>query len=62
MNNDKWLIWSMEHEAWWGPNHREYFTLKSSAGRYTFDEACEIVRSANKYRGDNPNEAMILDA
>lgn len=58
----EWLIWSNEHDAWWGPNHRGYTKDRAEAGRYTYHEACAIVEGANKHRGEmTPNEAMILD-
>jgi hypothetical protein len=34
-----WLIWSNEHQAWWGPGNRGYTVYKSKAGRYTIAEA-----------------------
>jgi hypothetical protein len=56
-----WLIWSIEHGAWWRPAENGYTKLRYEAGRYSFDHACEIVASANKFAGDKPNEAMIED-
>jgi len=32
-------IWSGEHQAWWGPDGRSYFTEKGSAGIYSMSEA-----------------------
>ena len=56
----KWLIWSIEHGAWWGPNQTGYYKLKDNAGRYSKEDAVEIVMTANKWAGDKtPNEAMI---
>lgn len=55
-----WLVWSIEHDAWWGPNYRGYKKARSSAGRYTYEEATAIVRSANQFTGDAPNEGMVL--
>ena len=60
--SEMWLIWSLEHAAWWKPDSVGYCFKKSQAGRYTFQEACDIVRSANRGIGDSPpHEAMILD-
>ena len=42
-----WLIWSMEHCAWWKPNKNGYTTLTHKAGRYTMGEAVAIVNEAN---------------
>lgn len=53
-------IWSMEHGAWWRPNHCGYTTSKQEAGAYSYYEACKIVEGANKHKGNIPNEAMIL--
>jgi len=56
-----YLIWSIEHNAWWKPCKNGYTKLRLEAGKYDFAEALEIVEQANKYRGNNdcPNEAMI---
>lgn len=62
MKDGKWLIWSIEHDAWWAPKHRGYVASRDKAGRYTFEEACKIVRSANEHRGNLfPFEAMIAE-
>ena len=57
----EWLIWSIEHNAWWRPDRRGYTPDRTSAGRYTMKEALEIVSSANRYVNYDspPNEAMI---
>lgn len=55
----EWLIWSIEHSAWWKPNHNGYTKKREEAGRYTFHEACKIVREGNINLKDTPNEAMI---
>lgn len=56
-----WYIWSNEHKAWWKSGHGGYTQDKDEAGRYTFEQACNIVRGANQYRKDDefPYEAMI---
>lgn len=59
---ERWLIWSIEHDAWWMPNSRGYTKSRKGAGRYTFEEAIEIVEGANFYVVDGrPNEAMIFE-
>lgn len=64
MDKLKWLIWSIEHNAWWGPNACGYTPSQTEAGRYTYEEALGIVASANMYRlcvkrNVSPNEAMV---
>ena len=54
-----WIIWSIEHTGWWGKNGNGYLAMRADAGRYTFDEACRIVKGANIGERDEPNEAMI---
>ncbi len=44
---DKFLIWSNEHRAWWGPNHRGYVASVEHAGQYTEEEAVKICNGAN---------------
>jgi len=60
-NNELWFIWSNEHKGWWRPARCGYTSYKSLAGKYTLEESLEIVKDANKYKGDDdqPNEAMI---
>lgn len=38
-----YVIWSHQHEAWWGPDRAGYTTDLAEAGRYTLEEAGEIV-------------------
>lgn len=56
---NNWLIWSIEHEGWWKPGRRGYTQSREEAGRYTFEEASEIVASANILKQDVPNEAIL---
>lgn len=46
-----WLIYSREHNAWWGPNHCGYVLESDGAGRYTKDEADKICADACRGRG-----------
>ena len=59
-----WLIYSMEHSAYWKPSHNGYTKSRSAAGRYTEEEEKEIVDGANMFKKDTdePNEAMIFDS
>ncbi len=56
---EKYLIWSIEHSAWWCPAENGYTLEKAKAGVYSYERACEIVESANINNLDVPNEAMI---
>ena len=57
----KWLIWSNEHDAWWGPNECGYTAVKSRAGLYDLETAARIVTRANEHLSerDRPKETMI---
>lgn len=62
----KWLIWSMEHNAWWAPDRKGYVKTKDEAGRYDFGEAVDIVMDANTSDGRYfsrkvPDETMCPD-
>ena len=57
----RWLIWSMEHQAFWGPNECGYVREWDKAGRYPFLKALAIVENANYRTGKNPHEAMIME-
>lgn len=59
MKAPMYLIWSIEHKAWWKPNHRGYTQKREEAGFYENDEAYEILEGANIGDKDIPNEAMI---
>lgn len=55
-----WLIWSVEHDAWWGPNRGGYFTSLELAGLYTEEEAKCIQASADSTRGERHDNARRL--
>lgn len=59
MKIKKWLIWSIEHKAWWKAGYRGYTELRWLAGSYSYDEALKIIDGANINKNDVPNEAMI---
>jgi hypothetical protein len=42
----RFLVWSHKHQAWWGPGHAGYTTDLMQAGRYTRAEALDICRNA----------------
>lgn len=54
------LIWSIEHDAWWAPNHSGYVSDPKEAGRYSFDEAIDIVNNPHTEKPGVPNEAIVL--
>ena len=51
--DEEYLIWSIEHTAWWRPDEWGYTTVLAEAGRYSLPRASEIVLKA---RG---NECLI---
>jgi hypothetical protein len=55
------LIWSEEHGAWWKPGRIGYTRSIREAGRYSFDEAAEIVDTANRYLKSGFNEIAMID-
>ena len=46
---DPVLVWSFEHNAWWGSNHIGYTNYKALAGIYEREEAEEICFRANRF-------------
>lgn len=44
---NEYLIWSIEHTAWWAPARLGYTTDLQQAGRYTHADAAQIVKQAN---------------
>lgn len=59
-NAKDFMIWSIEHGAWWGPNHAGYVSDPKEAGRYSFDEAIDIVNNPHTQKPGVPNEAIVL--
>ena len=55
-----WLIWSMQHGMWWAPDKKGYTADRREAGRYSYEDACKIVRGAN-WNAQKPDEAMVRD-
>lgn len=46
---DAWLIWSNEHNAYWGPNHCGYTRDIDQAGRYQQSDADSVCAAANAH-------------
>ena len=58
-----YVIWSFEHDAWWGPNRIGYELKLVAAGRYTKAEALAIEANANRYlRHGAINEQAMLES
>lgn len=47
MPEDLFLIWSLEHTAWWAPDECGYTRVLAAAGRYRHGDALRIVERAN---------------
>src|SRR5438105_12624457 len=45
--NDTYVIWSIEHTAWWRPGQWGYADTLAGAGRYSRADAETIVARAN---------------
>lgn len=61
---NRYLIWSFEHDAWWRPASIGYTKNRTEAGEYSFKEAMKIVLGANIHFSSQdpdkmPNEAMV---
>ena len=56
------LIWSEEHGAWWRPGRAGYTRSIREAGRYSLEEAGDIVKKANRYLPAGQfNEVALFD-
>ncbi len=48
MDEIVYLLWSNKHSMWWRPNSLGYTEVEDEAGRYSRDEAINLVaRSAD---------------
>lgn len=54
--SDRYVLWSIEHTAWWRPSRWGYTRDLRDAGRYSREESREIVKDANIVRFE---ECMI---
>lgn len=55
-----WLIWSIEHNAWWRENEQGYCFNTFEAGKYTFKKAYTICNRANFYLSGSENLKEIM--
>ena len=55
----KYLIWCYERGMWWKPNSNGYTTNLHEAGRYSEEEATQIVNNANIIRRE---EALVPES
>lgn len=44
LQQDRYVIWSFKHNAWWGPNEAGYTQNFKQAGLYTAEQAAACVR------------------
>lgn len=44
---EKYLIWSVEHGAWWAKNKNGYVASFDTAGQYSKEDAFKISARAN---------------
>jgi hypothetical protein len=62
-HNDKYLIRSHQHNAWWKPGGWGYTTSLFEAGRFSEDTASDLLRwdQFREWQADGkPNEVIIL--
>jgi hypothetical protein len=61
---NRYLVWSNEHRAWWKPAHHGYTRRVEDAGRYDRAEAMSIAsrRGGGWPIEENPFEIAILEA
>lgn len=59
--NQKFLLWSNEHQAWWKPNSNGYTKSRKAAGQYSVEEAFEIVKKEIRLQPDKdvPYETLV---
>jgi len=58
MKTDEYVIWSIEHQAWWPASRMGYVLTLALAGRFSREDAAAIVEHAN-YPPGTFHECMI---
>lgn len=58
MSRPLYVIWSIEHQAWWPASRMGYVEILALAGRFSYAEAAAIVERAN-YPPGTFHECMI---
>ena len=63
-HNQRYLIWSHEHGAWWAPNQYGYVRDITKAGRYSRIDALHICVDAMTGHPPKlpPPEIMVLES
>lgn len=56
---ETYLVWSNEHQAWWGPGGTGYVERLDEAGRFTQRVALEICAKALPGTYSVPNELPV---
>jgi hypothetical protein len=59
----RYVIWSIEHQAWWKASRHGYAPTLAKAGRFTEEAAALIVARANRVKTEEfmiPVEAFEL--
>jgi hypothetical protein len=62
LEEQKYLVWSNEHKAWWGKDRCGYTRIIANAGRYDRDEALNIAGTRDggwRLNKGNPDEIAI---
>lgn len=55
--DERCLIWSFEHQGWWGRRERGYYPDIDQAGTYSVERGIQICRKANITK---INEALAI--
>jgi hypothetical protein len=61
-DDPQFLIWSEEHGAWWLAAGGGYTKSIFQAGRYSFEQATQIVSGANRYLPEGTVNEVALFA
>lgn len=55
----RWFIFCHERKMWWRANECGYTENIEEAGIYSFDHARMLIREANSYIDNVPEETMV---
>lgn len=62
MSGTEWVIWSFEHDRWWGAMRSGYVDRLMWAGLYSEEEANQIANDSNRRAVKPAQEAMHVTA